>query len=311
MPLDPQVKDMLDAMNALGLEPLHKLSVEAARERALAMVDSDTFPAYSGSIEDRLLPGPGGDLPVRIYTPEGTGPFPVLMYYHGGGFVICNLDTHETICRLLSSQSGAIVISVDYRLAPEYKFPAAVEDCLAATRWAAEHAAEINGDAARIAVSGDSAGGNLAAVVALRCRDEGGPDLRGQLLVYPITDHYEPGTESYEANADGYFLTKLGMQWFLDHYLPGSADVGHPHVAPLRAADLSGLPPAFVITAEYDPLRDEGDRYAERLQEAGVDTMHLSCAGMIHGFYGNVRLIDRAGEVIAESCRWLREVFAA
>jgi acetyl esterase len=310
MPLDPQVKDMLDAVAALGLEELHNLSVEAARERATGLVDPDTFPHYAGSIEDRLIPGPAGDLPVRIYTPDLEGPLPLLLYFHGGGFVVCNLDTHETICRLLSNEAGCIVISVDYRLAPEHPYPAAVEDCLAATRWAAEHAGELGGDPARIAVAGDSAGGNLAAVVALRARDEGEPGLRGQLLVYPITDHYEPGTPSYFENAEGYFLTRKGMQWFFDHYLEEGFNREDPHVFPLRAAELAGLPPALVITAEYDPLRDEGVRYAESLREAGVDTVHLPCKGMIHGFFGQVAVIDRAGEVVGESCLWLRRVFA-
>jgi len=311
MPLDPQVKDMLDAVAALGLEELHNLSVEAARERATGLVDPDTFPHYAGNIEDRDIPGPVGDLPVRIYTPAGDEPFPVLLYFHGGGFVVCNLDTHETICRLLSSQAECIVISVDYRLAPEHPYPAAVEDCLAATRWAAEHAETLGGDPARIAVAGDSAGGNLATVVALRARDEGGPQLSAQLLVYPITDHYEPGTPSYTENAEGFFLTRNGMMWFFDHYLGDDVERDDPHVFPLRANSLEGLPPALLITAEYDPLRDEGVRYAERLREAGVDTVHLSCDGMIHGFFGQVAIIDKAGETVAESCLWLRRTFTS
>ncbi len=310
MPLDPQVRQMLDALNAQGLEPLETLSVEAARGRSQALVDPAAFPAYEGRIEDRVLPGPGGELPVRIYRPAGPGPFPIVMYFHGGGFVLGNLDTAETVCRALSTGSRSVVVSVDYRLAPEHKFPAAVEDCLAATRWAAEHAEAIGGDPARLAVSGDSAGGNLAAVVALRCRDEGGPPLRGQLLIYPITDHYSAGAASYEANADGYFLTKAGMRWFLDHYLTGAEDAVHPHLAPLRSEDLGDLPPAFVITAEYDPLRDEGDRYADRLRAAGVDTVHRPCPGMIHGFFARIGVIDCADEVVGESCAWLTRVLA-
>ncbi len=310
MPLDPQVRQMLDAMNALGQEPLEALSVEAARRRSHALVDPAAFPRYAGRIENRVVPGPGGELPVRIYRPEGLGPHPILMFFHGGGFVLGSLDTAESVCRALSARSGSVVVSVDYRLAPEHKFPAAVDDCLAATRWAAAQAAAIGGDASRLAVSGDSAGGNLAAVVALRCRDEGGPPLRGQLLIYPITDHYSAGMASYEANAEGYFLTKAGMQWFLDHYLDGAEDAAHPHLAPLRAEDLGGLPPAFVITAEFDPLRDEGDRYAERLRAAGVETVHRPCPGMIHGFFARVGLIDRADEVIGESCAWLERVLA-
>jgi acetyl esterase len=308
MPLDPQVKELLDAMEAMGFEELHTLSVEEARERARSMIDPEAFPEYDGRIEDRSLPGPAGDIPVRVFTPAGDGPFPVVVYFHGGGFVLGDLDTHEAGCRLLSKLSGAIVVSVDYRLAPEHKFPAAVEDCLAATRWAGEHAAELNGDPERLAVAGDSAGGNLATVVALRIRDEGGPKLSGQLLIYPVADHYDPGTPSYTSNAEGYFLTREGMKWFLDHYLDAGVEEVHPHAAPLRAGDLSGLPPAYVITAEFDPLRDEGDRYAERLQQAGVDTVHRPCAGMIHGFYTFVGVVDRSEEVVGDSCRWLRDV---
>ncbi len=310
MPLDPQVKELLDAMEAMGFEELHNLSVEAARERALSMVDPEAFPEYDGRIEDRNIPGPAGDLPVRIFTPSGDGPFPMVMYFHGGGFVVGNLDTHEAICRLLSQYSGAIVISVDYRLAPEHKFPAAVDDCLAATRWAADNAATLNGDPDRLVVAGDSAGGNLATVVALRIRDEGGPELRGQLLIYPIADHYDPGTPSYFDNAEGYFLTRKGMMWFFDHYLNSTADAEHPHVAPIKAGDLGGLPPAYVITAEYDPLRDEGDLYAQRLHENGIDTVHVPCAGMIHGFYTFVGAVDKATEVVEDSCRWLQRITA-
>jgi len=311
MPLDPQMKQMLDALNALQAEPLEALSAAAARERSLAMVDPSAFPAYAGRIEDRPVPGPAGEVPVRIYTPAGTGPFSMLMYFHGGGFVLGNLDTAEPVCRTLSTQTGSLVISVDYRLAPEHKFPAAVEDAFAATRWAAEHAGEIGGDASRLAVAGDSAGGNLAAVVALRARQEGGPRLRGQLLICPVADHYSAGSESYETNADGYFLTKPAMQWFLDHYLNGVEDAANPHASPLRAGDLRGLPPAFVITAEYDPLRDEGDRYAMRLREAGVDTVHRPSSGMIHNFYVQFGVVDAARDLVAESSDWLKKVLEA
>ncbi|MEX2523962.1 MAG: alpha/beta hydrolase [Gammaproteobacteria bacterium] len=308
MSLDPQVRNLLDAVEAMGFEALHTLSVEEARKRADAMVDPDTFPEYDGRIEGSSIPGPGGDLRIRVFTPKGDAPFPMIMFFHGGGFVLGGLDSHEPICRLLSQKSGAIVISVDYRLAPEHKFPAAVEDCLTATRWASENAASLNGDAARLAVSGDSAGGNLATVVAMRIRNEGGPALRGQLLIYPVADHYEPGTQSYRDNAEGYFLTRKGMQWFIDHYLPSSDDADHPHFSLLRGADLHDLPPACVITAEYDPLRDEGDLLAARLRDAGVETVHQPCEGMIHGFYTFVGMVDKSEEVVNDSCRWLKNV---
>ncbi len=275
MPLDPQVKNLLDAVEAMGFEALHTLSVEEARRRSDAMIDPDSFPEYDGRIEDRMIPGPAGELRIRVFTPAGNGPFPIVMFYHGGGFVLGGLDSHEAVCRLLSQQSGAIVLSVDYRLAPEHKFPAAVDDCLAATRWAADNAASLNGDPDRLAVSGDSAGGNLAAVIAMRIRDEGGPALRGQLLIYPVADHYHPGTQSYRDNAEGYFLTAEGMQWFIDHYLASDEDAAHPHFSLLREADLGNLPPACVITAEFDPLRYEGDLLAARLSRRGDDAYFL------------------------------------
>ena len=309
MPLDPQVKAMLDAARAMGLPPLHECSVAEARERAVNMRPRDAIPAPVAKVTDVAIAGPGGDLPLRIYTPGGAGPFPILVYYHGGGYVVCNLDTHDQLCHELCHESGAMIVSVDYRLAPEHKFPAATDDCLAAARWAGEHIGDFNGDAGRIALGGDSCGGALAAVTNIRVRDEGGPAVRGQLLVYPITDYYDPPTQSYIDNADGYFLTRDGMKWFYDHYLNNSAEARHPHVAPLRCPDLGGLAPAYVITAEFDPLRDEGDQYARRLSEAGVNTVHKPYPGMIHGFYSQIGILDRSAEAIADSCAWLKSVF--
>lgn len=310
MPLDPQVKTMLDAAKALGLPPLHECSVEEARERAVKMRPVDAIPAPVGRVTNLSIPGPGGDLPLRIYAPAGPGPFPVLVYFHGGGYVVCNLDTHDQLCHELCNKSGAVVVSVGYRLAPEHKFPAAIDDCLAAARWAGENAAGFNGDHTRIALGGDSCGGTLATVTNIRLRDEGGPAIRGQLLIYPITDYYDPPTRSYIDNADGYFLTRDGMKWFFDHYLTDPGEASHSHVSPLRCPDLSGLAPAYVITAEFDPLRDEGDRYAERLKEAGVDTVHKPYPGMIHGFYSQIGILDRTGEAIQESCEWLKTILS-
>ena len=195
-----------------------------------------------------------------------------MVFFHGSGFVLCSLDTHDGMCRNLCAGTGCVVVSVDYRLAPEAKFPAAPDDCLAATRWAVANAAALGADPGRVFVAGDSAGGNLAAVTALRIRDEGGPRLLGQLLIYPVTDYYEPGTPSMIENAEGYGLTRAGMIWFWNHYLAAPSDGANPHASPFRAADLSGLPPALVVTAEYDPLRDEGEYYADRLRQAGVPT---------------------------------------
>jgi acetyl esterase len=307
MPLDPKAREMLDAMAALNLPPLQEMSVAAARESAIARLAQFPVPIKPvGSIVDRTIPGPGGELALRIYTPAGSGPFPLLMYFHGGGWVLCNLDTHDALSRDLCQGSGCIVVSVDYRLAPEHKFPAAVDDSVAATRWTVSHANSLNADAGRVAVSGDSAGGNLAAVTALRLRDESGPRLLAQLLVYPITAYHTPPTPSYIANADGYFLTRSGMIWFWDHYLRSAADALNPWAAPLAARDHSRLPPALVITAEYDPLRDEGRLYAEKLRAAGVATKLTDYAGMVHGFFGSVNYAQGA-QAMADACLWLRQ----
>ena len=262
MTLNPQAKFLLDQMAAMDMPPIHEQEPEAVREA------NRLPPAVPGApmanVEDRAIPGPGGDIPVRIYQPTNATDHSLLVWYHGGGWVIGDLDGADVTCRELAARSGSVVVSVDYRLAPESRYPAAHEDCYAATVWAAEHAAELGADASKLAVGGDSAGGNLAAVVSLRARDEDGPAIGFQLLVYPVTDH-DYGTDSYRDNADGYLLTRDGMVWFWDHYLGPDGDGSHPHASPLRAEDLSGLPPAHVITAEYDPLRDEGEAYAKRL----------------------------------------------
>jgi acetyl esterase len=311
MPLDPQVQALLEEMAAFETPPLSNTSVEDARNQivqGIALWRGEPTPIKQ--VEDREIPGPQGNIPVRIYTPEGAGPFPVLVYFHGGGWVICNLDTHDDSCRKLANLAGCIVVSVDYRLAPEHKFPAAAEDCYAATRWAAENAASFNGDPARLAIGGDSAGGNLAAVVALMARDRGGPPLVFQLLIYPVTDYYTPGTPSYQENAEGYFLTRDDMIWFWNHYLNDESEAKHPYASPLQAPDLSNLPPALVITAEFDPLRDEGEKYAERLREAGVPVVLKRYDGMIHGFFGMGARVDKSIQANAEAAEALRSAFA-
>ena len=266
-------------------------------------------PESIARIENRTVPGPAGQIPVRIYTPVGTAPFPVLVYFHGGGWVIGNLDTHDGICRSLANRVGCLVVSVDYRLAPEHRFPAAPEDCYAATRWLAEHAGSLGGDKGRIAVGGDSAGGNLAAVVALMARDRGGPKLAFQLLVYPATDtDFE--TRSYRENSEGYFLTRADMVWFWNHYAPRDEDRRNPYAAPLRAASLRGLPPALVITAEFDPLCDDGNAYAARLREDGVPVRLSQQDGLIHGFFQMGAVIDRGRASVDEASRALKDAFA-
>jgi acetyl esterase len=311
MPLDPQVQALLEVLAAVGAPPLSESSVEEARRQALqgiALWGSELVSIKQ--VEDREIPGSEGTIPVRIYTPEGAGPFPVLVYFHGGGWVICNLDTHDDTCRRLANQAGCIVVSVDYRLAPEHKFPAAAEDCYAATCWVAENAGSSNGDPTRLAIGGDSAGGNLTAVVSLMARDRGSPPLVFQLLIYPVTDYHTPGTPSYQENAEGYFLTRDDMIWFWNHYLNDESEAKHPYASPLQAPDLSNLPPALVITAEFDPLRDEGERYAERLRKAGVPVVLKRYDGMIHGFFGMYAMVDRSKEANAEAAEALHAAFA-
>jgi acetyl esterase/lipase len=305
MGLDPQAQALLDQMAGSGLPPLNSLPVADARQAAMALGDMTGAPEAVAGVSNRTIPGPAGDVPVRIYTPAGTPPFPALVYIHGGGWVIGNLDTHDGVCRSLTNGAGCVVVSVDYRLAPEHKFPAATEDAYAATCWVAAHAPSIGADPARIAVGGDSAGGNLSAVVALMARDRGTPRLCYQLLVYPVTDA-ACDTPSYRDNADGYFLTRDMMRWFWNHYLRSAADGENPYASPLRATNLRGLPPALVMTAEFDPLRDEGETYAARLRQADVPVTLSRYDGMIHGFFGMAGMIDRAKDAVKEAAAALR-----
>jgi acetyl esterase len=306
MAVDPQIRMLLDL--SAGLPELHTLSVEDARAQFAARDSAGLRKREVASVVNRDMQGPGGSLGLRIYTPLGNGPFPLMVFLHGSGFVLCSLDTHDGMCRNLCAGTGCVMVSVDYRLAPEAKFPAAPDDCLAATRWAVANAAALGADPGRVFVAGDSAGGNLAAVTALRIRDEGGPRLLGQLLIYPVTDYYEPGTPSMIENAEGYGLTRVGMIWFWNHYLAAPSDGANPHASPFRATDLSDLPPALVVTAEYDPLRDEGEYYADRLRQAGVPTQMKRWDGMNHGFFFWPGVVDRASEAMDEACDWVRSV---
>lgn len=309
MPLDEEVRQLLALISPPGAPALHELGVEQAREGMTAMLAAQPEPEPVAAVENRTFPGPVDARPVRIYRPEGEGPHPALVYLHGGGWVLCNLDTHDGTCRSLCNQAGCVVVSVDYRLAPEHRFPAGLEDCYAAVRWVAERSSELGVDPARIAVGGDSAGGNLTAAVTLLARERGGPRLVHQLLVYPVTDA-RCDTASYEANAEGYFLTREAMRWFWQHYLPSEAHGADPLASPLRARDLAGLPPATVITAEFDPLRDEGEAYARRLEEAGVPVRHRRYDGVIHGFFGMGAVLPKARDAMALAAAELRAAFA-
>jgi len=309
MPLDPHAKAFLDQIAAMGGQSLSSMPVPLARQSMEMLAGMRGAEEEVASVADRRIPGPGGEIPVRVYTPAGAGPRPLLVYFHGGGWVLGSLATHDGVARSLANGAGCVVVSVDYRLAPEHRYPAAAEDCYAATQWCAEHAAELGADAARLAVAGDSAGGNLAAVVALMARDRGGPPLRFQLLVYPVTDAtFE--TPSYKDNADGYLLTTQDMRWFWGHYLGDAPQRGaEAYASPLRATSLAGLPPALVITAEFDPLRDEGEAYGAALERAGVATMISRYDGMIHGFFGMGQLIPRAQDAVREASGMLRVAF--
>lgn len=295
-------------MAALGFPPVHMVTPVQAR------INNKARPRAVGpevaKVDNRFIPGPGPAIPVRIYTPAGPGPFPVLVWFHGGGWVIGDLDGADATSRHLTVGAGCVVVSVDYRLAPETKFPGAADDCYAATQWAVQHATQINGDPARIAVGGDSAGGNLAAVVSLMARDRGAPPPVFQLLVYPVT-HRDFTTGSYERCADGYLLSRASMQWYWEHYLSRPAEAANPYAAPLVATDLSGLPAALVITAEFDPLCDEGEAYGRRLQAAGVPTTCSRYDGMIHGFFGMAAVVEKGQQAIAEASTALQHAFAA
>ncbi len=306
MTLHPQLQAMV-AISA-GLPPMHTIPVTTIRAGDLARYDFGVAPDAVASVEDRLIPGPAGPLRVRIYRPDGEGMRPVTVFFHGGGFLICSIETHDAMCRRLCRLGRVIVVSVDYRLAPEHKFPAAPDDCLAATKWVAANAATFGGDPARLVVAGDSAGGNLAAVTALRARNEGGPALRAQVLIYPVTDHHSVQRPSYTENGVGCGLTRETMMWFWDQYVVQPADGAHPHASPIRAESLAGLPETYIVTAKYDLLRDEGEAFAERLRQDGVKVSLVRYDDMNHGFLNWVGLIDRSTEAMDATCAWLREV---
>ena len=306
MPLDPQVKQLLDQMEAAGRPPMSEQTPEEARLGMKMLVNFFGTPEKPAATEDRRIPGQAGEIPVRIYRPDEKGPHPVVVFFHGGGFVIGDIDTHDLICHNFASRVPCVVVSVDYRLAPEHPFPAGVEDACAATQWVAEHAAELGGDPARLAVAGDSAGGNISAIVARRARDAGGPPLRFQLLIYPATD-LSRSMPSHTENGEGYLLTTESINWFMNHYIPEGNDLRQPDLSPLFCADLAGLPPALVITAEFDPLRDEGEAYAAKLREAGVDATASRYDGMIHAFFGMDALFDGSKKATDEAVRALQD----
>ncbi|HEY7389305.1 MAG TPA: alpha/beta hydrolase [Bryobacteraceae bacterium] len=305
--LDPEARALLEFMDAQGGPPLESLDpAEARATRTGPMAQMGGEPEPLERIQDISIPGPATSLPARIYATTTGGLRPGYIYFHGGGFVFGNLDTHDTVCRSFAKQSGAVVVSVDYRLAPEHKFPAAVDDCYAAVTWVAANTESLGIDRQRIAIGGDSAGGNLATVAAMRCRDAGGPPLVAQILVYPVADLSSQDTPSHRECGEAYFLTSAAMTWFNGHYLPFPDLARHPEASPFLAPNVAGLPPALVITAEFDPLRDEGEAYARRMREAGVPVTISRYPGMIHGFVSMHGMLNAGRQAIREAAEFLQ-----
>ncbi len=316
MPVDAKLQAILNAGKALGLPPLEEMTVEEARaERAEMMRRFVPMPEYAGvQVEERTVGfngrAGGREIAMRVYRPAGAKQgLPVVVYFHGGGFVMGTLDTHDPYCRGLATEAGVMVVSVDYRLAPEHKFPAGVEDSLAATEWVLAHAGELGGDAGPVFVAGDSAGATLATVVALLLRDRGeAGKLAGQILLYPVAGYCDPPTASYVEMSAGYGLTRKGMEWLWGHYLNDRSEAKDFRAAPLMALSLAGLPRAFVVTAEYDVLRDEGQAYARRMEADGVDVTHEFAEGMNHGFAASANefpFLPQAKELLRRVAGWI------
>lgn len=309
--LDPHAEQVLALVRMAQRPAFETVTAPQAREmyrEGRAAVSPE--PPHVASVRELSAPGPAGTIPLRLYRGADTAdrPLPVLMFFHGGGWVIGDLDTHDVVCRRLANAAECAVVSVDYRLAPEHKFPAAVDDCIAATNWVAAEAGTLGLDSTRMAVGGDSAGGNLSAVVALHVRDNDGPELRLQLLIYPATD-FAMSHPSHKIRGEGYLLTHATMKWFRDAYLRSDSDIADWRASPLRAPDLSRLPPAYVITAGFDPLCDEGITYANRLKAAGVLVQHAHLPGQIHGFITMGKLIPAADSATTEAGKALKAAF--
>jgi acetyl esterase len=305
--MHPQAQVILDLLSGAGIVLDGSIDPPALRARIEEFAQAGRAAAEAvDHVDDLTIPGPGGhEIPLRVYRPRDDHPLPIVVWFHGGGWTIGSIETHDMTCRSLANGVGCVVVSVDYRLAPEHKFPAAVEDALAATQWVADHATEVGGDPARVAVAGDSAGGNLAAVVSLLARDAGGPDLVFQLLVYPVTDH-EFESASMVENATGYYLERVSMRWFCHEYLNDESDGADWRFSPVRAPDLTRLPPAFVLTAEFDPLRDQGERYARELEAAGTAVELRRYDGVFHGFFGMRDFMEPAQEAFDDVTKALR-----
>jgi acetyl esterase len=307
--LDPQVQGLLEAMEAKGFKSFEECSVPEAREMLRNFKALEGEPEAVAEVYDLTVPGPAGALPLRVYRPAGATPLPVIVYFHGGGWVVGDIEVADKPCRTLAGATGAVIASVEYRLAPETQFPGAVDDCFAAATWVAEHAERFGGDPARVGVAGDSAGGNLAAVISQLARDIRRPRLALQLLIYPATDGTTERASMTE-NAEGYLLTRAAIEWFGGHYLPRpEEDVADPRFSPLLAESLAGLPPAIVVTGGYDPLRDEGRAYAAALRDAGVAVTESHNEGMVHGFAWMAGVVDHVREVYRQIGEATRAAF--
>jgi acetyl esterase len=310
MALDPESQRLIDLMLAANRPAWNTLSPSAARAQYLALRPGAQGPRPGGvTVADLALPSPAGDLKARLYRPQSVAAdsaLPALVFAHGGGWVFGNLDSHDVLCAQLALEAGIAVFAVDYRLAPEARFPGAFDDVVAGLQWAAAHGASVGIDPSRLAIGGDSAGGNLAAAVALWARDHGGPKLSLQLLVYPVTDAVARA-DSYRRYEDGYGLNAVTMEWFFDHYAPDKRSRGDWRMSPLRAQSLAGLPPALVVTAGYDPLRDEGRAYAFRLQQEGTLADLVEFGGMLHGFLSSPMLLHGARRGTSLCAAALRE----
>jgi acetyl esterase len=301
--LDPQLAPLIEGLDA-GFPPVHTMTGAQARAAIRARFVPPAQPQPVAEVRDQTIPGPAGDIPVRIYRPDGSG-LPILVYAHGGGFVFCDLDSHDGLCREIANSIPAVVVSVAYRLAPEHRWPAAADDFYAATQWAADNASSLGGDAGRVAVGGDSAGGNLAAVTALMARDRGGPTLAAQLLLYPVLAA-DFDTKSYRLFGRGYYNPRPAMQWYWDQYVPTKADRVHPYATPLNA-ELHDLPPAVLVIAGHDPLRDEALAYAAELEAAGVRVVRAQFDGAIHGFMTmpSLQITQQARRQASGELSWL------
>jgi acetyl esterase len=309
MSLDPEVKTMLASASAQGLPPIFSLSPAEARQRIRNAFITEDKPIPVYKVENFLIPCPDHNLPLRVYHPDSDKNRPCLLFFHGGGWTVSDLDTHDALCRSLTNDVGCVVVAVDFRRAPEHKFPAAIDDSYTALEWIERNSDKIGIDRGKIAVGGDSTGGNQAAVVALLSRERNGPKIRFQWLAYPVTDYPSPSRPSLTEMGSGYALSAELLQWFWNNYLPDNTDQKNPHFSPLQAKDLRGLPPAFIMTANYDPLRDEGEAFAERLSKAGVSVKAKRYISMTHGFLLLKDRINGAGEAYREAVKELKGLF--